>query len=912
MDHYRLLSPISRDCRSRHHVYNVIQCAYPPIEEDAEKLFELVEDRGDKTFFSLSKLRQHFRSQHVIENLLECPCHDCKTERGTPSDEARYWAYMDEKPDAWLLLPTMIYLGKLHFIYTWLDILGTETHSQVSLHDVASLRRLLPGDLERNLFKSAYERALKMFSPYIFKIDTSGIVPPKHLVTFERFPFENELKATRQGQFGTLTYFEIQREYVDTTVASRMKAYPSSITGHGITKKYHFARKVLKSSGGYKMEGDMLTMVSCIKSEASENIITLLALYHWRQSIHYVFPHVQTSLYAILRQGQFRDELSHDDPLRLPDHWLWDQMVGVARALKAIHTELPNPFPKNEDKVMGFHFDLKPDNILVTADRKLKITDFGQSVVELFEKDELISTSLNQGDPKYNAPESRLSPRDAQLGPGDEPRDIQVFLNYDVWSLACIMLEVLIFLLDEPLKRGSESSDLQEFDEELNKETPKLVFFGDFDVKVCVRQKIHFIEQKLMNTSPRDEIHDQYIISVCKLMREMFSHNKSLRPHSETVSKRLQGAKKAYQDACRQRGDSLRTSIKTKEFDTGDISRFKEIGWLNDDNKVASFLDMQIVSLKVQQPTQEIIASLASCRIQLLYRPEMPYKPVGKRQRIIPAQFVLKWGVEKEGEQPTVRGYTIDTEHAQLAPKYLYQEDLRSGHQCTLFGRVKRIGGGNDLVITIGFKSRREVEAFQGAVLHHKVIPDFGETVLVRSATWTERPSSLFKPGRSWTTDRPQVQFWAEDIPNYYPQQEIQSTTSGADNLRRPSVASTYSSNTPSQEKFVAMAVFSSNRSLMVLPLNKGDKEFSLEPGCTIMISKNRMDRHKEFSMAPINRDIPWENKELDFTAPNIPLEELLLQWGDDGMKMDRAWIRLSDPRDVELFKRAVRPEWRD
>ncbi|KAH7143769.1 hypothetical protein EDB81DRAFT_884368 [Dactylonectria macrodidyma] len=290
----------------------------------------------------------------------------------------------------------------------------------------------------------------------------------------------------------------------------------------------------------------------------------------------------------------------------------------------------------------------------------------------------------------------------------------------------------------------------------------------------------------------------------------------------------------------------------------------------------------------------------------------MLYKPMGERPREMPAQFILKWGVEKEGKQPTVRGYTIDTAYAQLAPKYIYQEDLRSGHQCTLFDHVKRIGGGNDVVITIGFKSRREVEAFQGAVLHHKVIPDFGETVLAQSITWIERPSSVFKPGRRWSTDRPQIQFWAESAPNYYPQNEIQNTNSAADSLRRPSVSSTYSSNTPSQAKFVAMAVYGSNRSLKVLPLNTGDKVFSLEPDCTIMITRNTRDGHRKFSIAPIDADIPWEIEESDFAAPNIPLEELLLQWGDERMKMDRAWIRLPDPRDLELFKRAVRSEWRD
>jgi hypothetical protein len=37
---------------------------------------------------------------------------------------------------------------------------------------------------------------------------------------------------------------------------------------------------------------------------------------------------------------------------------------------------------------------------------------------------------------------------DFVLKPDAQVEDVIVLLNYDVWSLACIMLEVLIFLLD--------------------------------------------------------------------------------------------------------------------------------------------------------------------------------------------------------------------------------------------------------------------------------------------------------------------------------------------------------------------------------------------------------------------------------------------------------------------------------
>ncbi|KAF7556415.1 hypothetical protein G7Z17_g1481 [Cylindrodendrum hubeiense] len=947
MDHYRLLSPISRDCESRHHTHKIIECAYPPIPVTAEKLFEEVESRGDKTFYSQRQLKAHFGKEETIWRLLRCGCDQCKTQRGDPLDVQRYYRYIFEK-HAWLLLPIMVYLGKLHFIYPWLDTMempknNSKTHTPVQCSNVEPLRRLLPHDLERTLFISAYERAVKMFSPFVFQIDHSGTVPPKPLIFYERFPFQEERKRTRQGQFGTLLYFEIPDEYVDGSVASRMEAYPKSITGRGNAKKYRFARKVLKFNPQGGMEKEMLQLVSRIKGRASENIITLLALYYWRESVHYVFPFVESSLYSVLREGHFQDQSPHS-LLRLPDHWLWDQMVGVARALSAIHTGIDNPFSENEGKVIAFHFDLKPDNILVTADRKLKITDFGQSVIELVNDDEERSTSFMPGDIKYNAPESRLD-KDARRSSSDEPRNIQVLLNYDVWSLACIMVEVLIFILADPSQRGTEKNELQAFDEELNAEKPEVVFFGVNDVKTCVSQKVDSIAERFINRHPSDEVHEEYISSVRELIHEMFRHNKALRPQSERVKECLEDAAETYLLACQLRGDRLRTRIKRKELEMEGISGFREIGWCKDDT-VVSFLEMNEVSVKVQRIDQTAVDLPESCRIQLLYKPEEV-----KRRVIKPAQFILKWGFEKQGKEPTVRECIIDTAYAQFIPTYLYKEEaedeegLERGeepeneekkedepeieekneekkkpaneYKCTLFDGVTGIGSDIDLILTLGFKSRRDVENFQGALLHHKVIPNFGQTILAQKVTWTERSTSRLRRGNTWTTVRTQIQFWTEEKLNYCSDLESQSTESVTDILRRPSFASTYSaystnipSNASSSAKFVAMAIFSKDQPFVLLPLNTGDKSFSLESDREIMISYNSRDNYKSFRIATTSLDYPWEDLESEFVAPTIPLDEGLLQPGDEDRKMKTAWITLTNSGDVALFTRAVEHEW--
>ncbi|KAH7002182.1 kinase-like domain-containing protein [Ilyonectria destructans] len=649
MDYYRLLNPISTDCEGRKHVKNVIECAYPPIEvgETADKLFEDVARRADKTFFSQRKLRVHFDKDETIKSLLGCKCKQCADQRGeSPLDAQRYRRYIHDK-DAWLLLPIMVYLGKLHFIYTWLDTIDARTRAPVQCSNVASLESLLRDDLERKLFISAYERALKMFNPFIFMIDNSGTVPPKRVVPHERFPFQNEQTPSRQGQFGTLLYFEVSDEYVDRSVAFRMdQAYKSSITGTGNAKTYRFARKILKADPADGMEKDMLQLVSQIKGQASENIITLLALYYWGKCVHYVFPFVETSLYSVLREGHFREELSHG-PLRLPDHWLWVQMIGVARALSAIHTGIDNPFSEDEGKVIAFHFDLKPDNILVTADRQLKITDFGQSIIQIVDADEERSASFKPGDIKYNAPESRLNRLDVRHTSSGEPRDIQVLLNYDVWSLACIMVEVLILLLDE--RRQTEPTELDAFDKELEDEKPEVVFFGDNIVKDCVHRKVLSIGDRLVNAHPTDQVNKDYVMAVCKLIIQMFTHNKDHRPQSDSVLKCLEETHDTYQLAWQLRGDKLRTSIKRKELAMEGLWRFREIGWCNED-KVVSFLEMGEVSVKLQRTDQRELDPPETCRIQLLYKSE-EVRPAPK-----PAQFILKWGFEKPNEEPTVRG----------------------------------------------------------------------------------------------------------------------------------------------------------------------------------------------------------------------------------------------------------------
>jgi hypothetical protein len=143
---------------------------------------------------------------------------------------------------AWILLPIMIYLGNLHFIYPWLDAMDLTNESEtdgrpVSLDSIAILASLLPNDRERGLFRAAYERTWRMFYPVMLGAPPAGLDRPKEYPPHSRFPFQNEKKSVTQGQPGSLVYFEIPEEYVTELVKDGITQYHNTVTGCGDDRK---------------------------------------------------------------------------------------------------------------------------------------------------------------------------------------------------------------------------------------------------------------------------------------------------------------------------------------------------------------------------------------------------------------------------------------------------------------------------------------------------------------------------------------------------------------------------------------------------------------------------------------------------------------------------------------------------
>ncbi|SCO76589.1 uncharacterized protein FRV6_00801 [Fusarium oxysporum] len=590
--HLSTLAQSKAGCNSRLHIQHILDATYPGVDEAGDNCFSEYErrEREGGMFFSVHALMSHFSQPGTLDELLSCDCDDCSDARNSDNDSLPITDHSNDLRTKPLFLALMVYLGKLHYIYFWTKWRlswksqpcrpNCPDHHQPQLPEFPNnkkLKVLLPQSLDFLMFRNVYDRALEMFSPVVLQIPASQICPYSVYHELERFPYLEEESDITQGSFGTMKKLEIMRDYLHPTMRTRMESYSKN-------DKLLFALKSVKiipDAPLMNMERDVLSMVSRIKKPASDNIITLMACYKWKDSMHFLFPFVEVDLSDLLRNEKNRCPHDLREKLRenetLLDHWLWKEMEGVSRALSAFHDQMQNPFKDVKGKVIALHFDLKPANILVsvaTTGTKLKITDFGQSIIQIIDNDKDPSLPHNTGAPRYAPPECRPTSQHLTQGSEDE---LRVSLNYDVWSLGCIMIEVLIHLLGESLK---------DFDTELQGR-----FFKQPDdsnepdgLKQCVEDRLKLFEQAFEHDSTETE----YMKDIVSLLRNMLGHDKKNRAYSSTVIQKLEEARTKF-EALRDRRDALDVAVEKNGFQ--DWKGFRQLGWDNG-TSIVSFSEM--------------------------------------------------------------------------------------------------------------------------------------------------------------------------------------------------------------------------------------------------------------------------------------------------------------------------------
>ncbi|KAJ9647443.1 hypothetical protein H2204_000072 [Knufia peltigerae] len=352
---------------------------------------------------------------------------------------------------------------------------------------------------------------------------------------FTTIPILGPGKLLGQGAFGTVHEVSIHQEHHNFDMD--MFAL----------KQLHTPR--MGVSTAFKQEHDVFSNIMKVEHPA-----ILIPLAMWRKkhstgpssdTFCMLYPLGEGSLAEYLREHRERPKLTKDFVLHL-----MRQLLKIAEGLDAIHRLAPADLslgdvgsaslrpPPAEHRLNHSvcHRDLKPGNIIIFHDG-WKISDFGTSrILQIVSgKSSIDILDKELGDPEY--------------GPPDPTQGTPSGRKYDIWSLGCIFLEILLTLFEEGTDDqldglGGDNPELQPRhrldvfgDERLEYQTDDIGHIARYWYKEKKSGKYLLsppVEKRLDFLGRRTQEYDQFDTLV-DLVRTMLSIKPAHRPTAESV-----------------------------------------------------------------------------------------------------------------------------------------------------------------------------------------------------------------------------------------------------------------------------------------------------------------------------------------------------------------------------------------
>ena len=477
--------------------------ASSPIEQAVcsrfySKLLLKARSSRDRELFLRSDLTKLFNKDSV-NALLKCSCPDClywrditnaphgfsETHSKQIVGESTSWHSGQQKKYV-IILSLLVYVRWTPLIFRFLQKKLSDELLQGDLGKLSPeiLRAdILPkdfGDESVNLILRLIDQhKYKFFVPNVDSFYGDFV---KEVI----FPFLDETEIG-SGGYGTVYSFHIPTEYIKFEINWTEASYLQDLPHTG-----RFARKVFTLGtdiGKSDFEREVQNLEKVMKIGGTHAHPHLMRY-------HKAFKHGNFGVIIFpLAESNLRTVLESPDTIfpGFLDHPFWDQLLRISEALENLHSFNVREAERN-GCLYGYHFDLKPANILVGFDGNFIISDFGQAYFLHPENGVYVENSVARGrggDTSYAPPENE----DRHLVDNEHLENTR---KYDIWSLGCIFLEVIWFIM-----KGSKGvSELYDIRTEQGNWTDDRFYYLDGRRNAHLKHDLWHKTRNLMNLAP--------------------------------------------------------------------------------------------------------------------------------------------------------------------------------------------------------------------------------------------------------------------------------------------------------------------------------------------------------------------------------------------------------------------------